>query len=294
MYKVDKRSCPICLKYNGKKIIKSEIDLNKNLYEIDKYWRGFYKTRVFFDYYRCNLCQLLYCKEYLDDTSLKNLYSSMGDNIHSGSIDSDLKTKKEYLSYISKKINLDKCNNILEIGADNGTFIKLINKKYSHLSIDCVEPNITMHTKLSKYGDNVYQSISEIPKGKKYDLVILIHVVDHIPNVREFIYSFDEYLEKDSFLYVVVHNEKSILTKLLGKKWPAYCMQHPHIFNPVTIRKLFEDSGYKLFSFINTVNIFSIGYLIHHFLLLFKVNIKFPNLFNIKLKLGNIGLIFKK
>ena len=68
MYKIEKRNCPICLKYNGKKIIKSEVDLNKNLFEIDKYWRGFYKTRVFFDYYRCNLCQLLYCKEYLDDT----------------------------------------------------------------------------------------------------------------------------------------------------------------------------------------------------------------------------------
>ena len=46
-------------------------------------------------------------------------------------------------------------------------------------------------------------------------------------------------LKKGGFIYGVVHDEKSVMAKILGNRWPAYRLQHPHLFNPTTINKAF-------------------------------------------------------
>ena len=102
-------------------------------------------------------------------------------------------------------------------------------------------------------------------------------------------------LNKKGYIFGVVHDESSGLARMLGKRWPAYCLQHPHLFNPKTIENLFSKINLEKISVYKTINSFKIGYLISQLILaIFKKNIKCPELFNVNLKLGNIGFIFKK
>ena len=102
-------------------------------------------------------------------------------------------------------------------------------------------------------------------------------------------------LNENGYVFGVVHDESSKLAKILGKRWPAYCLQHPHLFNPGTIQNLFSEINMKKISIFKTINSFKIGYLISQLVLaIFKKKVKCPELFNINLKLGNIGFIFKK
>ena len=54
-----------------------------------------------------------------------------------------------------------------------------------------------------------------------------------------------KHLKEGGFIYGVVHNEKSIMAKVLKNRWPAYRLQHPHLFNPSTINLFFKRSKFK-------------------------------------------------
>ena len=79
-----------------------------------------------FPYHRCK-CGLLTNKNFLNQSSLKYLYSDMKENIHTNDTElNDLKTKLGYLGQIKNILNSKKNDlNILEIGADN-EFSKII------------------------------------------------------------------------------------------------------------------------------------------------------------------------
>ena len=151
-----------------------------------------------------------------------------------------------------------------------------------------------MHQKLSEVSDNVYSDLSELPEGEVFDLVISIHVLDHIPQISEYIEQLGKRI-KDGLIFGVVHDESSILARLLRNRWPAYCLQHPHLFNSGTIEKILNKKDLTQIEIYKTVNSFKLGYLLSQLLLaVFNIKIKFPDLFNINLKLGNIGFIFKR
>jgi ubiquinone/menaquinone biosynthesis C-methylase UbiE len=219
----------------------------------------------------------------------------MKDNIYSGDTETDYLTKDKYIDKLEEVISKKTDFSVLEIGADNGTILKKL-KKFSNITkISAIEPNLNMHKLLSNVADNVYEDIDDIELNEKFDLIICIHVLDHIPMISKYINSLSQLLKKDGHIFGVVHDESSILSRILGKRWPAFCLQHPHLFNEFTIKKLFKKISFNTIEVYKTKNIFKFGYLISQLLLaLFKINVKVPKLFNISLKLGNIGFIFKK
>ena len=219
----------------------------------------------------------------------------MSDNVYSGDSETDYMTKDMYVERIVDALACKTDVSILEIGADNGTIIKKL-KKFTNIShYTAIEPNEKMHQKLSKVSNNVYSDLSELPEGETFDLVIGIHVFDHIPEISEYIEKLVKRIKKDGLIFGVVHDESSILAKLLTNRWPAYCLQHPHLFNPETIEKILNNRDLNQIEIYKTVNSFKLGYLLSQFFLaVFKIKTKFPDLFNINLKLGNIGFVFKK
>ncbi len=290
-----KINCPLCSNEKTEEVIFPDISPDNSFEKIDDYWRGFYKDKLFFPYSRCN-CGFLFSKKYLEDKHLKKLYSSMEDNIYSGDVETDHITKDKYIDKINSIIFQKKIYSVIEIGADNGSILKKLREKNPNIKrCVAVEPNKKMHNILKSVSDCVYNDISEVSDDDKFDLIICIHVLDHIPNISEYIIKISNLLNKNGYVFGVVHDESSKLAKILGKRWPAYCLQHPHLFNPNTIQNLFKKINMEKISIFKTINSFKIGYLISQLILaIFKKNIKCPDLFNINLKLGNIGFIFKK
>jgi len=67
----------------------------------------------------------------------------------------------------------------LDIGTGLGGILDLI-KKYAG-EIAAVEPQLELRNILSKKY-SIYESISEIPSHKKFDVITLFHVFEHLPN----------------------------------------------------------------------------------------------------------------
>ena len=296
MINLTDRKCPACQEnLDSKPSVLPDINPEDNIDIIKNYWRGTYKQKIFFPYHRCK-CGVLYNKKFFDKESLNQLYSDMEDNVLSGDIKLDIKTKKEYLEQIKNVFSSKRKKiRVLEVGADNGSFSKLITDTNSVHSISVVEPNQKMHSLLKFITPSIFSNIKEIPSETKFDLIITIHVFDHIPDINVYINELSKHLNEEGFIYGVVHNEKSIMAKILKKRWPPYCLQHPHLFNFSTINLFFERLKYEKLFIKKTKNYFNIGYLLKQLsIAILKKEINFPNFFSISLKLGNFFFLYKK
>ena len=68
------------------------------------------------------------------------------------------------------------------------------------------------------------QKNSKIDK-KKYDIVIISHVLEHISNLNKFFTQLSKYIHNNTLLIIEVPDERSILFKILTRKRIPYWYQ---------------------------------------------------------------------
>ena len=289
-----KYSCPICSSKSAPVVLAPELEPTDN--NIKNVWSGWLREKVFFKYSRCK-CGMLYCQHYPDNKTLEYLYISMENNEHSGNESLETATKKGYATRLVQETNKFEFQRVLEIGADNGRFIEELKKIAKVHEAICVEPNQNVHHQISAIPEtSVYSCITDIEKlNLEFDLIVGIHVFDHVPDVKILLTKLFDMLADNGAMFAVVHNERSILARLFGKRWPAYCVQHPHLFNAATLKMIFNKVGLEKASVFRTTNNFTLGYLLQHLILaLFAKKVSVPQFIPLPLKLGNIGIIGEK
>ena len=291
------RDCPIC---RAKTTFKVEVSSEKKAEQIDyeyliPYWNGFFKEKIFFSYARCSQCHLLFAPIFYNLEQLTALYGQMPPNMDVVPIAALRKTQKGYFEQLKKFCEFK--NGYVEIGPDIGIFTENFSKERSFNKYWLFEPNKAVAPALANsVGDNEFEIIEDmfgfgqIPE-KSIGAVVMIQVLDHLLDPVSTLSELREKLLPDAKLLIVTHNEQSILSKLLGWKWPAFCLQHPQIYNPSSISKLLENAGYKVDSIEKTKNYFEFGFLLKHLLWALGIQVRnVPEIFNftIGLKLGNM------
>jgi SAM-dependent methyltransferase len=297
------RDCPNCRSHDAAKAA-AQADLPAEALpaeELGRRWRGFYPVSCFFTYSRCPHCGQMYAPRYLSPAALDSLYGSMSDNIHSGDAASSGSTQANYVKMISK--HAGKGTRYLEIGPDTGLLTREIAKRYPVEAAYLVEPNREVWPELEKcFAVGVAQIAPDISAFENViadgslDLVVGIHVLDHLLEPAKTLSWIERKLAPGGVIAAVVHNEGSLLARILGRRWPAFCMQHPELFNPRTIASILQRAGFTPRRVLRTANYFPIGYLIEHGLLALlkiKINLGFLRL-PVRLKLGNIMAIATK
>lgn len=297
--------CPCCdfsLK-GDEKIIKGDLDVNVNKDDLSNVWMGIGKTKHF-TYFKCSNCGTLYNNIYPSESLLSNLYQNMPANMDSEvNTQNQIKNQASYAKYIYKGLNLLDTKNIkysfLEVGADRGLLIKelknLLGTKFKY----CigVEPN---HVVLKELENNLKESsknskiVSDIQnlslKDNQFNLSACIHILDHCYDPKELLINLNNNLKSNGLLLIVVHNPESSLAKVLGKRWPPYCSQHPQLFTKRGMLKISELTGFDLIKKGRTFNNFALSMITNFF----RFNINFANNINLKMPLGNMYYILRK
>ena len=291
------RQCPVCQKQTKTKIeISSEKKAEDMSYEeLTPYWNGFFKEKIFFSYARCEECKLLFAPTFYRADQLEALYSQMAPNMDIVPMAALLKTQKGYFEELKKYSSLN--NDYIEVGPDIGIFTINCSKEGKFKNYWLCEPNKAVADELAKaVGENNYTIIEDmfdfqsIPNNCA-SVAVMIQVLDHLLDPIATLSELRGKLLPNAKLLLVTHNEKSLLRRIVGWRWPAFCLQHPEIYNPKTITKLLNKAGYDVNSISRSVNYFEFGFLLKHLMWAFgfKVNALplFLN-FTIPLKLGNI------
>ena len=290
------RNCPMCSSNVPIEEVQSPIRAEKSEYSILKeIWNGFFKEKIIFTYSRCSRCKTLYCPIFFSNDQLSELYSQMPANMDEVPMSALRKTQKGYFEFLKKYSELK--GSYLEVGPDIGLFTENCVIEGNYEKYWLLEPNIAVKKDLENVVFGNSSSIihemfdfSTIPDNS-IDTVVIIHVMDHLIEPVKYLNNMQKKLKKGAKILIVTHDEKSILRKFFKIKWPAFCLQHPQLYNLKTTENFLRDSNYKIIAQNKTRNYFKISFLLKHLLWGFGIKInKIPNFFGITvgLKLGNI------
>ena len=293
------RNCPICSSSKASIEVSSDIKAeNSNFPTLKSIWNGFFKEKIIFTYSRCSDCKTLYCPTFFNDEQLSDLYMQMPANMEEVPLLALKKTQLGYFNFLKK--NSDLSGNFLEVGPDIGLFTENCVSKGNYNKYWLLEPNIAVKKELEsvvleKESEVIHEmfDFSRIP-DKSINTAVFIHVMDHLIDPLIYIKSLEEKLDKGCKILFVTHDEKSLLRKIFKLKWPAFCLQHPQLYNLQTTREFLEKCNFEVISQKKTKNFFKLSFLLKHFFWAIGLKINnIPDFFGITigLKLGNIVTI---
>ncbi len=151
---------------------------------------------------------------------------------------------------IRKKVKLINSFNttnksVLDIGSGTGDFLMAC--KQNGWSIDGVEPNNKANKETRKKTfTEISKDISEL-SNKQFDVITMWHVLEHVPNLNEYISVLKTILKPNGTLVVAVPNHKSYDATYYKEFWAAYDVpRHLWHFSRLSIDKLFHLAGMKV------------------------------------------------
>ena len=161
---------------------------------------------------------------------------------------SESKTMRLAFKKVAKKlIKRFRPKKIMEIGSNDGVFLKNFNKK----SVIAVEPckNLARLTKkLFKTYDEFWnlKLANKLLKQKKgkIDLIFSANTISHIPNLKETFEGIFNILSDDG---VLVIEDPSLLKVLKNNSYDQFYDEHVYVFSTISVNNIVKDYGLRLF-----------------------------------------------
>ena len=289
-------SCAICESTGNARVV-FDSNINENDFTNQIYSARRLPDRRSFAWVICNSCGL-YRSDPIADLDYGNLYARSNFD-YGGEIEG---LKKTYLRILKRSNKLIKeSSSVLEVGGGNGFFLEaLIDSGFRNVT--GIEPSIDA---VSRSREDVRQNLilgmmnSELVIGKKFDLVVMFHVLDHLENPRTTIIDCANRLNSGGAFLVAVHNVRSLSSRILRSRSPIIDVEHTYLYSKRTAKLLFEKAGLIDVRSSGYSNKYSIAYLLQ--LLPIPISVK-RNILNSKplssilrltltLPLGNIWVI---
>lgn len=262
-----RRPCPSC----GSAAPTPEVQSAKpaealSLDQLRPYWSGLFKEKIFFSYERCRTCRLLFAPSYFTDGQLGELYADMAPNMDLVPSDALEATQRGYWNAAAKASPLD--GGYLEIGPDIGYIVRHAVAEGRFDKYWLFEPNAAVHAALAEATGGKPHEISTemkdlsiVPDGS-VGLAVMVHVLDHLLDPKAMLERIRVKLKPDGVLMIVTHNEASVLRRVMGNRWPPFCLQHPEIYNPSSMEGIVRRADYDSVEVSRSTNYFPIGFMV--------------------------------
>ena len=161
---------------------------------------------------------------------------------------SESKTMRSAFKRVANKLSKRfRPKRIMEIGSNDGVFLKNFNKKF----VIAVEPckNLARITKkLFKTYDEFWnlKLSKKLIKQKKgeIDLIYSANTISHIPDLEETFKGIYDILSKDG---VLVIEDPSLLKVLQNNSYDQFYDEHVYVFSSISINNIIQKYGLRLF-----------------------------------------------
>ena len=133
---------------------------------------------------------------------------------------------------------------VLDIGAGIGDF--LLYCRETGFNVTGVEPNLRARQKAKEKGIDLHEKIEQV-LDKKFDVITMWHVLEHVPNLYECISQLKSMLSEKGKLIIAVPNFKSYDADYYKEFWAAYDVpRHLWHFSQKSIHNLFDAVQMKV------------------------------------------------
>jgi|TARA_B100001964_G_C14167620_1_gene569894 2-polyprenyl-3-methyl-5-hydroxy-6-metoxy-1,4-benzoquinol methylase len=206
--------------------------------------------------------------EYVN-TKFENYYSDVNDKLYVEQISYKEEYFRLFVSKIRKYINKD--SEVLEIGSFYGvlgSIIAPIVKSYTGVELS----KHASEYAIKNYKLNIINQSAEklFNCDKKYDVILMTDVIEHLDNPFRTIEMIQKNLTKNGFFIFSTLNMDSLTSKILRKKYHWIILMHKFYFSTDVLKKICLNYKLKMIDVINDERIISYKYF------LWKINNYFP------------------
>lgn len=203
---------------------------------------------------QCNSCYFLFTNPRPSEDEIGTFYQS--EEYISHHDEGKTLMSKVYTSVrdytIKQKVKLinelaGKPGSMLDIGCGTGNFLQAC--KESGWQISATEPDSGAREVASKrVGASISQSIySPQFVGKKYDIITMWHVLEHVHLLNETVKWLQEHLNPGGKIIIAVPNPQSYDAQRYGRFWAAYDVpRHLYHFTKKTMKLLMEKHSLRI------------------------------------------------
>jgi 2-polyprenyl-3-methyl-5-hydroxy-6-metoxy-1,4-benzoquinol methylase len=200
-----------------------------------------------FDIIKCGMCDIAFTNPFPSEESSGLLYetrqSSDFDPLQNTLID----RLKDYLTIRAIK---EICKNkkpakVLDYATGNGRFALAALKCFPESEVDAIDYQLEPPEGLKNNSRRIkYYYIQDLNQNKKYDLIILRHVLEHSHHPVKLLSYLRDRLENNGMLFLEVPNRDSALAKIFGGQWKGYYVpRHIYHFSKKSLEKTILSAG---------------------------------------------------
>lgn len=235
-------SCPVC-NANSFKLVFPINHNSSNVLEILK----LDTTDTTVNIVECQKCAHVYMNPVIKEELMNRYYSVLNSEFYHSGKEVYNENKKEYEDYTSLIQGFKKNGSVLEIGCGNGFLLKTLEA----VGYDCygVEPSPMAfnHAKnqLGLKVENKFLTDSSF-YNSKFDIIILIDVVEHITDMQNFMLQIKNVLKDDGILFIGTGNIESLNARIAKDNWGYFLSwEHVSFFNKKSMHYLLQKNNFK-------------------------------------------------
>lgn len=228
-------TCPNCLSKDIKLVLKS---------------KDYFLTKEAFDIDKCATCYVYFTNPKPTKENLLNYYKSASYISHGVKSFSLVNTLYKISRSLTLKWKINILNQLtskgplLDYGCGTGDFLK--SAKINGWTIDGIEPSDLAREKAEKNTNQKILISLEQVRLKKYNIISLWHVLEHVSDLENILERLKELLHEEGRLIIAVPNHESYDAQKFGEYWAGYDLPRhlwhfdtkslPHILNKVSLK----------------------------------------------------------
>lgn len=254
---------------------------------------------------RCGECGHVFASPVFKPTLTNQSYVEQDHNNEFGQDPGLLRlTNSGYVEKIASHLGPNR-SAMLDIGCDIGRFLEAAQTLNFERFVG-IEPSVhSVRHSIQRPNTTILQGVFEPSQfaAGEFDLITMIHVLDHIREPLPFLRSMNSVLRQDGLVFAVVHNVDSMVAKISGPEWHPFNLIHFDYYTESTLARLYKLAGYRVIETFKTRNFIDLkqlflrapyvpGWLRQHLVrwadwpILRSIHFHIP--------LGNIGIVARK
>jgi SAM-dependent methyltransferase len=171
--------------------------------------------------YACSNCGLKFRFPTLSNKEYIALYDNGANDVWV--LDGLRRDQQIVREYISSNFS---SGNILDVGCYTGKFLASIEGNFGKFGVEVNETAADVARKMS--GATVWGDLGEVPDERKFDIIVLMDVIEHIVSPRAFVSQLLSKLTKRGVVLLTTGDAAAALWALSGARW-WYCFFPEHV-----------------------------------------------------------------
>jgi len=201
---------------------------------------------------RCQSCDVTFIHPMMDEEQEREFYKSYNEHVKKRGVALSGSTKELHeksLAVAAERVTVigdlfRNATDVLEVGAATGAFLTQLPDK----TCTVVEPADDNREFARQFAAEVYADIEDIPTGRRFDIICMFHVFEHIRQPASFLDSCRKLLRSGGWIIIEVpHSADPLISLYQCSAYKDFYFQpmHPFIHSVESLRTIFSAQGFS-------------------------------------------------